>query len=231
MEDPVAQAASDVAEKRGISYFSSAGNMGRTSFESEFQGIPCPASFEFEDYKFCHDFGGGSAFQQIVVSDFTTFFLQWDDPSFSVNGPSSGGAKTDLDVLVFDSETGEEMGAAVMANVGADPIEVWTIPPGTYNVAIVLYEGPKPSIIKWFAPDDWNLVSVDPPTNSGTLFWQANTPHTAGVGAAFEQQIFSKLELESYSSAGGTPLLFDRDGSRKAQPMTPNQPRFIGPDG
>lgn len=84
---------------------------------------------------------------------------------------------------------------------------------------------------KWIVRNTDALKSADPPTNSGYLTPQANTVHTAGVGAADEKQIFSELELESFSSAGGTPLWFDRDGSRKAKPMVLEQPRFVGPDG
>jgi hypothetical protein len=42
----------------------------------------------------------------------------------------------------------------------------------------------------------------------------------------------SSLQVEPFSSsAGGTPLLFDRDGgSRKEIPLLPEQPRFVGTD-
>jgi hypothetical protein len=231
-EGLVAQTASDVAEIRGIPYFSAAGNSGRTSYESQYQATACGINNQMEDYKSCHDFGGGNTLQEIQVSEIACFVLQWDDPFATVSGPSSGGAKTDIDVLLVDPETREFadwMSADI--NQGMDPLEYWCFPPGTYHIAFALFDGPAPNLIKWATPDDDNVVSVNPPPNSGYITSQANTPHTAGVGAAFELQIFSELQLEPFSSAGGTPLLFDRDGSRKAKPLTPQQPLFVGPDG
>jgi hypothetical protein len=66
---------------------------------------------------------------------------------------------------------------------------------------------------------------------ASTLKNHANTLHTAAVGAAYDQQTFGSLALEEFSSAGGTPIIFDRDGSRKMNPTIPKQPRFVGPDG
>ncbi|KAG7344550.1 subtilase family protease [Nitzschia inconspicua] len=226
-EGPIAQTASDIAEIRGIPYFSSAGNSGRTSYESAYHGIACG----LHGYRSCHDFGGGNIFQRITVSDWTEFILQWDDPFASVSGPTSKGAKTDIDALIFDASTGEMVHVSAFPNIGRDPLDAWVLPAGTYDIAVAVDKGRKPDRIKWITPDDMNLVSVDPPTNSGYIVSQANTLYTAGVGCAFEQQTFSELKVEPFSSVGGAPLLFDRDGSRKAKPLTPNQPRFIGPDG
>ncbi|KAG7370556.1 subtilase family protease [Nitzschia inconspicua] len=118
-EGPIAQTASDIAEIRGIPYFSSAGNSGRTSYESAYHGIACG----LHGYRSCHDFGGGNIFQRITVSDWTEFILQWDDPFASVCGPTSKGAKTDIDALIFDASTGEMVHVSAFPNIGRDPLD------------------------------------------------------------------------------------------------------------
>ncbi|KAL3904869.1 MAG: hypothetical protein SGARI_004724 [Bacillariaceae sp.] len=217
----MAQTTNDVAEYGGIPYFTSAGNSGRFSWEGAYSGVPCPG------YTSCHDFGGGIFVQRITVTDETLLDVQWDDPWVFVSGPP--GAATDIDVLLFDPVTGELMFAAEAGNVGEIPLETVFLPPGTWDMVFALYDGPEPSIVKWIIADDTVFGGSDPPTNSATLVGQANAPYVAGVGAAFEQQVFSELELEPFSSPGGVPYLFERDGSRKAEPLVTDQPRFVDP--
>ena len=38
-------------------------------------------------------------------------------------------------------------------------------------------------------------------------------------------------QLESYSSEGGAPILFDTSGTRLAAPVVRQKPDFVGPDG
>jgi hypothetical protein len=217
------QAANDVAEFRGIPYFSAAGNSGRNSWEGAYNGIPCTG------FASCHDFGNGIPVQRITVTKETVLFVQWDDPWISVSGPP--GAGTDVDALLFDPSTGEFVFGLGIPNIGIDPTEPVVLPPGTWDLVFGHYGGPEPTVIKWMLQDDSALVQSDPPANSATIGPQAKASYTAGVGAVFEQQVFSELKLESFSSTGGIPWLFDHDGSRKAEPLVTNQPRFVGPDG
>ena len=76
---------------------------------------------------------------------------------------------------------------------------------------------------------------LDFATLSSTSFGHPNMPFTAGVGAAFFQDTpefgQSPPLLETFSSAGGTRIIFDEDGTRKATPEVRQQPRFVGVDG
>ena len=68
----------------GATYFSSAGNSDRISYEAGFEGSGLNAGFgEF------HDFGGGDISQRIVVppGDMIEYWLQWDDPSILAIAP------------------------------------------------------------------------------------------------------------------------------------------------
>ncbi|KAL3923830.1 MAG: hypothetical protein SGILL_001420 [Bacillariaceae sp.] len=224
-EGIVTQTANDIAEHRKIPYFSAAGNSGMNSWESKYRGVPCPG------YVSCHDFGGGSFAQRIVLSEQATLFFQWDDPWVSVSGPP--GAATDFDVLVFDPATGMPlMGVGGdYPNTGEDALELVILPPGEWDLVLAVYDGTDPTLIKWIITPDAALVSADPPTNSGTIVAQAKGKYVAGIGASEERQVFSELLLEPFSSVGGTPFLFNRDGSRMEKPLVTNQPRFVGPDG
>lgn len=182
-------------------------------------------------YLSCHDFdGNGRATQRLVLSDVTVLVLQWDESFLQ-------GSTNDVDVWVFEAETGMPFSTGVEENIGFQPMELVVLPPGSYDIVIPYYKGKAPpNLIKWVAyPSGSNtddlVVSCDPHLNAPTLSNQANTPFTAGVGAIFDQQTFGQLQLESFSSVGGTPMLFDRNGSRKKEPLVSNQPRFVGPDG
>jgi PKD repeat protein len=75
----------------------------------------------------------------------------------------------------------------------------------------------------------------DFPTNSGTLIGHANAAGAVAVGAAFfletpEYGIDPPL-LESYSSAGGTPILFGVGGTRLPVPEVRLKPEITAIDG
>ena len=90
------------------------------------------------------------------------------------------------------------------------------------------------------------LVAVEDDGLGSTIdasFWSGGPtiqghPGAAGaaaVGAAFYFQTpqcgTTPAKLESYSSAGGAPILFDTAGARLAAPVVRQKPDFVGPDG
>lgn len=105
----IAQAATKVSNN-GATYFSSAGNSARASWEADFSGV----QDEFLDNIFSkfgipvgffewHDFDGeGTTLQEIKVqsSATQTVILQWND-LFLSQGQGSG-ASYDFDIFVFD---------------------------------------------------------------------------------------------------------------------------------
>jgi subtilisin family serine protease len=72
-------------------------------------------------------------------------------------------------------------------------------------------------------------------TNSGTLQGHPGAAGAAAVGAAFFANTPScgfTPTVESFSSAGGDPILFDATtGARLGTPVTRQKPDFVGPDG
>lgn len=97
----IAQAVDDVVINNQVSYFSSAGNQARSSYQAGFVNSgqnPFPGS------GIPHDFGGGDIFQTITVPANRELLLsfQWDQSSFSASGL---GPNSDLDIYLFDGNT------------------------------------------------------------------------------------------------------------------------------
>jgi hypothetical protein len=94
-----------------------------------------------------------------------------------------------------------------------------------------------PGRVKFVLEDDGAGSTLNSPfnTNSPTLQGHPGAATAAAVGAAFyfatPQCGTSPATLESYSSAGGDPILFDSAGNRLATPEIRQKPDFVGPDG
>ena len=74
-------------------------------------------------------------------------------------------------------------------------------------------------------------------TDSGTIYGHPLAEHATAVGAAdyfntpYCQPTLRTALLENFSSYGGTPFLFDSDGTPLAVARTPAKPEFVAPDG
>jgi hypothetical protein len=101
------------------------------------------------------------------------------------------------------------------------------------NLPYALPAGTTP-FMKWIGFGS-TVSNIQFDTQSSTSFGHPNGQFTAGVGAAWSVNTpefgVSPPELESFSSRGGTPILFDRSGARLAAPEIRNQPRFVATDG
>jgi subtilisin family serine protease len=93
----------------------------------------------------------------------------------------------------------------------------------------------------WFDLGNGLLTLEEHDTQSGTLYGHANAAGAEAVGAApwYNTVAFgpqNKPEcapacLELFSSAGGVPILFDRNGRRFPFPLVRIKPGLTGPDG
>ena len=241
-QDGIIAQAVDTVVDSGVSYFASAGNEGRDSYENQF--IPSGFLVIIND-RVCeaHDFDSGPAtdiFQSITIpegSGFTMSF-QWDSPYFSVSGPP--GSSNDLDILLLDSSATVALAGGVDNNVGGDPVEVFDFsnPEGSgesnFNLLIAKCVGPNPGLIKdvFF---DFSGQTNEYGTDSSTIYGHANSNGGEAVGAAFYAQTpefgISPALLEFFSSAGGTPILFDSIGNKLQTPIIRMNPEVVGPDG
>jgi subtilisin family serine protease len=257
-EDGIIAQAVDEVHRDGVAYFSSAGNDARASYESRFrlsneEGI----SGRRHDFAGGRKVDG---LQQATASagSVTLLSLQWDQPSLSSNGKRGSGS--DIDVWFYDAEGepfeictddpdqlvcqipgfdanvgGDAVETPIFVNLGDEDLEV--------QIGIELFEGPTPNYVKyaWFDLDAGAFTVDEYDTASGTVYGHANAAGAEAVGAAAWYQTAawgSPLRprcipacLDSFSSAGGVPLLFGKYGRRLAVPEVRIKPGITGPDG
>ena len=259
-EGPIAQAVNEV-KKRGVTYFSAAGNGARYSYETNFtEGVVASRDK-------AHDFGraAGEAsdfYQQITIplKQHIIISLQWDDPAEISGGE---GAKTDLDFFLVNTEDGSIITSSENNNIGHNPIEIFAGSIVLFgdaaaegeiqaNLYISHRAGPVPKRIKYIyhgptAPwpedvkeeDKDKIVSIsidEYQTNSSTVFGHANASGAIAVGAIPYQQTpwfntaLAVSRIEPFSSAGGTPILFDNIGRRLIKPEIRFKPEIVAPD-
>jgi subtilisin family serine protease len=253
----IAQAVDDVYGA-GVAYFSSAGNDARASYESRFR-LSSEPGLSGPRHDFAPGSAvDGLQTATASAASVTLFSVQWDQPSLSSNGRR--GAPSDVDVWFYDlngdpiepcTDDPEQLVCQIPgidANIGADAVET----PIMVNlsdvdlevqIGIELYEGPSPNYIKhvWFDLDAGALTIDEYDTASGTVYGHANAAGAEAVGAAAWYQTEewgSPLRpqcipacLNSFSSAGGTPIFFGANGRRLPAPVVRLKPGVTGPDG
>ncbi|AMJ65500.1 T9SS type A sorting domain-containing protein [Hymenobacter sp. PAMC 26628] len=231
----IAQAAQNVVAK-GASYFSSAGNQAQQSYEAVFRNSKTSVPGITGE---AHSFAPGDVRQTITVGPGRSLelALQWDDPAFSASGVR--GARTDMDIYLLYN--GVPVLSSIDNNIGGDPFEFVGFTnrgtaPLTVEVVIVKFDGPDPTRLKYVNFGS-RPTAVEYDTQSSTLVGHANAPQVVAVGAApyFNTPLFNANTpvpvVESFSSLGGTPLLFNDQGRRLGQPLTSSKPEVTGPDG
>jgi Subtilase family len=186
---------------------------------------------------------------------FAAIVVEWDQP-FVTGAPNSGGATSRIDICVTGSTSVYTIenydGTAVTCTganaAGVDPVQILIIAnpasaasstaQETLNLVIGLADGTTaPGRIKVVVETDGQS---DPPitqfaTNSSTIQGHPGAAGAAAVGAAFYFNTAacgtSPAQIESYSSLGGAPILFDSSGTRLATATVRQKPDFVGPDG
>lgn len=242
-QDGVIAQAADQIRANGASFFSSAGNNERNSYESEFRGSGINGVFGCER----HDFDPGpgvDTLQRFVLQPGTTFWsFQWDQPAASISG--APGSASDIDIVLYRPDGTFTGFGGLSLNVGGDPIEVFGINlTGNQSIEVAIglenCGGPDPGIMKYvyFGSDrrfGFGIEEYD--TASATSYGHANAAGAIGVGASawFNTSAFNDNPacdpacLNGFSSPGGVPILFDREGNRVFELRA--KPEIVGPDG
>jgi len=254
-QDGVVAQAVDSVNAQGIAYYSAAGNSGRSSYEASFTDsgvIFCIEFFLpigdcdpiFERVGRMHDFDQGPGvdlYQSVTVpiDGVLTIAMQWDEPF------GGSGSKTDYDIVLLDETGGIYFEISANDNVATG--EGWEVLQfqnaevlgyGTSFTVIITYDdvdsiGPPANQMKTIVFGNSTIDEFA--TNSSTLMGHANAAGAQSVGAAFfvETPEFgvSPPTLESYSSAGGTPILFNANGTPRASPEIREKPEITAVDG
>ncbi len=246
-QDGIIAQAVDEVKAAGVAHFSSSGNNGRNSWETA-QGFNNSGIGGVTGVRHDFDPGPGTDILQTVRigTGVTVFSFQWDEPFASASLSGEPGSASDLDIFLLFQGFFFGIGGIERNIISGDPIEVFGVrnpgPPIDLQISIELVAGPPPEIMKYVIFDPPVDTIGDPPTsfvveyatNSSSSYGHANAAGAAGVGAAFWRRtprfgVFPP-EIENFSSAGGTPILFDLEGQRIV-PEIRAQPRVTGPDG
>ena len=151
-QDGVVAQAADHVRANGASYFSSAGNNERNSYESEFRGSGVSGVFGCE----MHDFDPGpgvDTLQSFILEPGTTFWsFQWDQPAASISG--APGSASDLDIVLYFPNGAFTGLGGFSLNIGNDPIEVFGVALGGFQplefaIGLENCGGPNPGTLKY----------------------------------------------------------------------------------
>ncbi|MBD2700860.1 S8 family serine peptidase [Spirosoma sp. BT702] len=250
----IAQSVDKVNSLSGVSYFSAAGNYADVSYENNYVA----STFKPLTYTAAtaHNFGTAANpvyFFPIQLAAGRRLLLsfQWDDPFFSVTGGS--GATGDLDIYLFKqipttfpvNPTSSTLIAQLneQENLGRDPYEFlnYTNNTGTtqtYYILLTKYSGTAPNRLKFvdirnnpFPPSALTIAGV----GASTCYGHYNSAGAIVTGAApfYNTPAYgvSPPQIESFSSKGGTPILFSTTGVRLTTPIIRQKPDVTGPDG
>ena len=244
----IAQAVNSVVAG-GVAYFSSAGNNGRNAYESGFRPGPVLAIDAIPSATGAPRFFGGTAhdfdpgagtdtFQRITLPSGGSFVMsfQWSSPAFSVSG--APGSQNDLDVYILNASATQVVGGSISDNVGNDPIEFLSFTNTTgatadFNIMIVNFTGADPGLMKYVLFNFPGAIQ-EFATNSGAIYGHANAVGATAVGAARYSNTpafgVSPPIIESFSSSGTTPILFDLAGNPVSDPRS-TKPEIVAPNG
>ena len=246
MDGEIAQAV-DQVKGMGVAYFSAAGNQARASYEHAYvnSGEQLYVDFGFGPLPggYMHDFDPGPGVDTaqahtIPAGQCAIFLVQWDSPFGSE--AAGTGTQNDLDIWLVDDTEAWIVAYDAHENIPTgEPVEAMQFcNDGTYNsnvfkLIIALWQGPEPGLLKTVV---FGNASIDEhATYSSTLFGHANAAGAEAVGAAYYQDTpafgTDPPQLEYYSSAGGTPILFNVDGSPLPVPELRMKPEIVAPDG
>ena len=238
-QDGIISQAVDQVASQGVAYFSSAGNNADHSYEAPFNNSGVHLTSGGQDYGVFHDWDPGPGVQ--LCQTFTLQpgqdvfpILEWDQPYASASATSPGSA-SDVDLYLTDADC-NPLYASAENNLGGDPVEGFDIgssTTATFGLAIVLFDGPEPGLVKYVDYGSAN-GTFDPPQDAATSYGHSNAANGLGVAAAFygdTPKFHSRATLEDFSSKGGVPILFDVDGNRLPSPIVRQQPDITAPDG
>ena len=242
-QDGVAAEAVQKATDEGIIFVTAAGNNGNIAYESEFRS---GETFSIGENTFeAHDFDPGSGidvFQNIEVTEDGTGIrplLSWDQPignvgsgyiMFLLNSPELP-SLDDIDNIASIS-----VPPSLSAN--DDPLRTFFFSPQKDETLYLLIaresvNPPEADTIKWVSLANGldrttNYEYIDNESVNRTVIAQANAPTAIAVGAS---DVNNPQDVRTYTSRGGSPILFDTEGNRLSSPVLREKPEIFAPDG
>jgi Subtilase family len=189
----------------------------------------------------------------LVPGEVVAIVVEWDQP-YVTGASGSGGATSEIDVCLIgsgpDQITDNDGSAATCSGpnkVGSDSYQILIVgnpanasgntAAENLSIQVGLAGGTAPpGRIKVAVEDDGAGSTINAfQTNTATIQGHPGAAGAAAVGAAFFFDTpacgSTPAQLETYSSEGGAPILFDTAGTRLMTPVIRQKPDFVGPDG
>jgi hypothetical protein len=216
-KDGAVAKAVDSVVKRGVTYFSAAGNYGVKSYEGEFVAGGLPTGLATG---VAHNFGG-SIYQQLQLPPGTyTMVLQWQGDIFTLGGT---GTQTDLDIYLVGLG-GLPLFGFNRINMGGDPIEVlpFTVNEATTTQLMIVNAGGPNVRFKYIIFRGEGTILNNTGVTS-TIVGQANATGAISIGAVLytNTPAFNGVPSPaSFSSRGGTQV--ENEIRNKPEIMAPN---------
>lgn len=239
-QDGVAAQAVQKATDKGITFISAAGNNGNISYESEFRPED---TFSLADITFeAHDFDAGEnidIFQDIEVTKDGTFIrplLSWDEPisnvsskyeMFLLNSPALPNENNIISISTIPSFSAIDTPLRTLLHQPKKDETLYLL------IAKEDTDSDQSSIIKWVsfangADRTTKYEYIDEDSLNRTVLGQANAPTSIAVGAT---DVENFQDVRTYTSRGGSPILFDTEGTRFSTPILRKKPEIFAPDG
>lgn len=241
-QDGIIAQSVDIAKKRGVTYFSSAGNQSIRSYESSYR--PSDVAPFGPDAGTAHNFSAPGTrpvyAQPLYVPSGGSVIMsfQWDQSSFAASGV---GAESDFDIYLTDID-GNLVAVGWSDNIASgEPVELlgfqnFTASP-TFFLYILKYSGPDPTRLKYNLYGDALFYLTDPAIPgilAPTLVGHTKAEGAISTGAAFYLNTppygLDTAFVEYFSAKGGVANLFDINGNR-TEPLIRKKPDLVAPDG
>jgi hypothetical protein len=259
-QDGILAQAANAAEAQGAAYFSAAGNDGSTSWQSTAPSFSTLSSsgeylLNFDTSGATTATALPITIPPIPPGEFVFIVVEWDQP-YVTGAPGSPGASSRIDVCITGGTGSDTImnydGTAVSCSgpnaTGVDPYQVMIIgnpanaagntTSQNLNIQVGLADGSvAPGRVIVAVEDDGlgSTINAYDSTGGPTLQGHPGAAGAAAVGAAFYFETprcgATSAQLETFSSQGGAPILFDTSGNRLATPQVRQKPDFVGPDG
>jgi len=193
----------------------------------------------------------------LFPGEFIALVLEWDQP-YVTGAPSSPGAISQIDLCITGATAADPVIIDLDGNpvtctgpntIGSDPLQVLIIgnpadasgntAAESLNVLIGLVQGSSaPGRLKLALDGDGAPIQITAPfaaASTPTLQGHPSATGAIAVGAAYFPNTprcgVSPAILNSYSSRGGEPILFDANSNRLASPEIRTKPDVVDADG
>ncbi len=241
-QDGIISQSIDSVKKRGVAYFTAAGNFSLRSYEYNYQ----PTSKEpfGAGMGTAHNFsapGDSPRYTQpLLIRPGAAMILQlqWSQSSFAASGV---GCTSDLDIYLTDTQ-GNVVSSSTSDNLkSGEPMEAFGYTNKTtdsiFFIVILKYAGPDPASLKYVLYDYNSSFYITTPAIPGlfapTIVGHEKADGAISVGAAAYFQTppygVDTPVVEHFSSVGGVANYFDVHGNA-IPPVVRQKPEIVAPD-